>query len=192
MEYNNISKSEYLGEFYHQMGKDNEELYKPHIESIIGECKRTIHKYALVDFYNDKCYAELKSRDCWSYNYEKTMIGFNKVINGFKMMESKKIRVFFFFAFHDGLYYWELTRDNYNKNGGDDEIARAGTFHRGEADFKDHYFIKMHFLTKVCSIGSEVPLDVCLNNIEFRETHKPKFYKKDSYSGVGCLLKFKK
>ena len=173
------------------MGKDNEELYKAYIESIIGKCNRTVQKYALIDFYNDECNAELKSRDCWFNSYDKTMIGFNKVTNGFKTIDKKK-RVFFFFAFHDGLYYWELTRENYINNGGDDEIARAGTFHRGETDFKNHYFIRKEFLIKVCSLGSEVPLDVSLNNIDFREQHKPKFFKKDKYSGVGCLLKIKK
>ncbi len=192
MNYRKPTKTEYLGQLYHQMGKDNEELYKTHIESIIGTCNRTVHKYALMDFHNDKCYAELKSRDCWSYNYPATMIGFNKIVNGFKTIKNKNKRVFLFFAYHDGLYYWELTKDNYEANGGDEKIERAGTYHRGEADFKDHYFIDMKFLTKVCSVGTEVPMDVCLNNIEFRQTHKPKMESKDRYSKGVCFLKMKK
>ena len=176
----NLTKSKILGEFYYQMGKDNEELYKPHIESIIGTCNKTIQRYALMDFINDKCYAELKSRDCWFASYEKTMIGANKISNGFRMISRTNKKVYFFFSYLD------------EKNGGDDEIARAGTFHRGEPDFKDHYFIKREFLIKVCSVGSEVPMDVSMNNMSFRETHKPIFYKKDKYSQGVCLLKLDK
>ena len=139
---------------YEEMGRRNEKLYKPIIEKLYGKVIKTSYKFCRVDFLGEAFAGELKSRDLDGNEYNETMIGYNKVEKGFEKLDWYKdhipsYKMFFWFGFTDGLYTWELTKDNYELNGGDIQKRWGGTSNRGKDDYKDHLYIKKEFLTKV-------------------------------------------
>lgn len=143
-----------LDKAYEEMGRRNEILYKPIIERIYGKVIKTSYKFCRVDFLGETFTGELKSRDLISNQFKETMIGYNKVEKGFEKINWYKdhiphYKVYFWFAFKDGLYAWELSKDNYELNGGDIQKRWGGTSNRGWDDYKDHYYIKKEFLVKV-------------------------------------------
>lgn len=139
---------------YEEMGRMNEKLYKPIIQKIYGKVLKTSYKYCVIDFIGETFTGELKSRDLMMNDFKDTMIGYNKVEKGFEKLDWYKdhiptYKIFFWFAFKDGLYVWELTKDSYELNGGDTQKRWGGTSNRGRDDYKDHYYIKKEFLTKI-------------------------------------------
>jgi hypothetical protein len=133
---------------YEEMGTENENRYKPIIENLYGPVRKTIFKYSVIDFVGENFSGELKSRNCSINDYNEFMIGFNKIETGFKKLKDD-YKVYIWFAFKEGLYVWELNENNYELNGGKNQIRFGGTKNRGYDDFKDHYYIKKEFLTKL-------------------------------------------
>jgi hypothetical protein len=174
-----------LNKAYEKMGRLNEELYKPIIQEALGKVVKTEFKYARIDFYGVDYMGELKSRDCWLYSFDTQMIGYNKIVEGFRVLEwyenhMPNYKVYMFFGLKDGLYSWELTKENYELNGGDSKKKLGGTSKRGRDDFKEHYYIQSKYLKKVSDVGCIVPKEVSDNNKQYSYSSLPK--------GV-CLLK---
>jgi hypothetical protein len=138
---------------YEEMGRKNENQYKPIIDGIYGQVYKTAYKYCVTDFLGENYCGELKSRDLSIDDFTETMIGYNKIEEGFKKLNWFKdhmpnYKVYLWFAFKEGLFAWELNKTNYNLNGGDKQKRIGGTYNRGYADYKDHYYIKKEFLVK--------------------------------------------
>ena len=186
---------ESLNRAYEEMGRVNEIKYKPIIQSIYGNVKKANFKYSRIDFYGETYILELKSRNMASTDYKDTMIGYNKIKEGFKQLELRghpaypesndgevcKFKVFFAFGFTDGLFVWELNKENYEANGGDSKKRMGGTSNRGWDDYKEHYYIDNSRLTKISDIGCFVP-DLVRENTNKLKTSLP--------VGV-CLIKLK-
>jgi len=64
----------------------------------------------------------LKTRTNTYDKYPTTIIGYNKVEEGFKSIKDGKT-VYFLFGFTDGLYEWELNDSNWDKIGGFNSIS---------------------------------------------------------------------
>ena len=143
-----------LDKAYEEMGTRNEKLFKPIIQEIYGIVYKTAYKYCSVDFLGEDYCGELKSRDLSIADFTETMIGYNKIEDGFKKLDWYKdhmpnYKVYLWFAFKEGLYAWELNRTNYELNGGEIQKRIGGTSKRGWDDYKHHYYIKKEFLVKM-------------------------------------------
>ena len=154
---------------YTIMGARNEKIYKPILEKKYGILYKTAFKYCRCDFLGEKFAGELKSRDGSVNDFNETMIGFNKIEEGFKKLDWYKdhmpdYKFYLWFAFREGLYAWELNRKNYELNGGDDMKKYSGTTKRGFNDFKVHYYIKTEFLEKIDDTPPFIHPDVAENN----------------------------
>jgi hypothetical protein len=106
-------------------GLSNESHYKNEICNYykdFGELTKSIGKYEIFDFYNDKLVIELKCRTNTYDKYPTTIIGYNKVEEGFKSI-NKGQKVIFLFGFTDGLYEFELNDSNWNEIGGLNSIS---------------------------------------------------------------------
>ena len=77
------------------------------------------------------------------------------------------------------MYVWELTKENYELNGGDSQKRMGGTSNRGYNDYKEHYYIKTELLTKIDDTPVWIDPEVEVNSYKYS-------------SGGVCLLKFKK
>lgn len=172
---------------YYTMGIENEKKYKPVIEQILGYVVKTTYKYCIIDFYGYNYRLELKSRSCSSTDFVDTMIGYNKYEEGLRLLKEKRIttpdyKMYFAFAFTDGLFIWELTEDNFNANGGETQVREGGTDRRGYDDFKLHLYIFVKNLRKI----DDTP---CYVNPIVKQNAYQK-YKPKIDAGV-CLLKIK-
>lgn len=109
-------------------GLSNESHYKDEICNYyrdFGELNKSLGKYEIFDFYNDKLAIELKTRTNTYDKYPTTIIGYNKVEEGFKAIE-KGQKVIFLFGFTDGLYEWNLNDSNWQEIGGNNSICNIG------------------------------------------------------------------
>ena len=93
-----------LDRAYEAMGKYNEKMYMPIIKRIYGNLLKTSSKFATIDFYGVDYMLELKSRDCFSFDYKDTMFGYNKVVDAIETLDHYKdhmphYKVYFAFAF---------------------------------------------------------------------------------------------
>jgi hypothetical protein len=164
---------------YEEMGLRNEKLYKPIIAELYGVVYKTAYKYCRIDFLGEEYCGELKARDLSIEDFYDTMIGYNKIEEGFKNLNHFKdhmpnYKVYLWFAFREGLYTWELNRKNYELNGGDSQKRIGGTNKRGYDDYKDHYYIKKEFLTKVNDTPAWIHPLVAENTIKQKEKkYKP-------------------
>ena len=96
-------------------------------------------QYNTFDYQGDNKYIELKSRNNKIDKYDKTMVGYNKIIRASTILED----VYFFFWFTDGLFYWKFNRDI------DLEVKRAGRQDRGKFEYNNYAFIPTTLLTKI-------------------------------------------
>jgi hypothetical protein len=175
-----MNRNSELDKAYEDMGKKNENLYKPIIAELYGIVYKTAYKYCVTDFLGETFCGELKSRDLSVDEFYETMIGYNKIEDGFKKLDWYKdhmpnYKVYLWFAFREGLYAWELNRKNYDLNGGDKQKRIGGTSNRGRDDYKDHYYIKKEHMVKV----SDVPVwihPLVAENSRIREEKKKKLY----------------
>ena len=179
-----------LQKAYEEMGAKNEKLYKPIIAEKYGIVYKTAYKFSRVDFLGETFCGELKSRDMGLDDFSETMIGYNKIEEGFRQLEWYKdhmpnYKVYLWFAFKQGLFCWELNKTNYDLNGGDKQKRLGGTKNRGWNDFKDHYYIKKEHLVKI----DDTPVWI---HPVVAENSKKKFTYKSSIPDGVCLLKFKK
>ena len=169
-------------EAYVNMGARNEEIYTPIIQRLIDpKAKKTATYFCSTDFRSYTSNIELKSRTCKSTSYENTMFGANKLNYAWKGIRDFNKKVFFIFAFTDGLFKWELNQENYDLAGGDTAIYVGGTDERGWNDYKDHFHIPIEQLEKIDDTPCFVP-DELLHKTEWKPKEKI----------TGCLLKIKK
>ena len=173
-----------LDNSYVNMGNMNEKLYKPIINKIYGTVFKTSYKYSRIDFIGENYCGELKSRNLNYDTFTETMVGYNKINEGFNKLDFYKqgnsnYKMYFWFAFKEGLYVWELTKENYELNGGDSQKRMGGTSNRGYNDYKEHYYIKTELLTKIDDTPVWIDPEVEVNSYKYS-------------SGGVCLLKFKK
>lgn len=181
-----MSRNTELDAAYEEMGKRNENQYKPIIALLYGLVYKTAYKYCVTDFLGEDYCGELKARDLSIEDHSETMIGYNKIIEGFKKLDwykdhMPKYKVYLWFAFKEGLFVWELNKTNYDLNGGDNQKRIGGTCNRGYADYKDHYYIKTENLVKI----SDVP--VWIHPLVAENTRK-KFEKKNQPQGLHPAL----
>lgn len=141
---------------YYKMGKNNEQkflhIFREQIDPTLQIVENT---KSIIDYSGEECWVELKSRNCSSYSYPNTMFGANKIKEGFNKLELG-LRVFYAFAFSDGLYIWELTKVSYEEVGGDTCIRMGGTDNRGYADYKKHFYLEKIFLKKISNVGADM------------------------------------
>lgn len=181
-----------LDKAYEEMGKMNEKLYKPVIRKIYGAVMKTKFKYSHIDFIGESFCGELKSRDLSIKDFNETMVGYNKIEDGFKKLDWFKdhipeYKVYIWFAFREGLYVWELNQTNYEANGGDNQKRIGGTSNRGYDDFKQHYYIKTDNLVKI----DDTPVwvhSLVAENSKKRLEKRNNYYESYIPKGV-CLLK---
>jgi len=162
---------------YEIMGDKNEKLYKPILEKKYGILYKTLDKYARNDFLGETFAGELKSRDGSIKDFKETMIGYNKIQDGFKKLEWYKdhmpnYKYYCWFAFKEGLYAWELNKVNYDKNGGDIMKKFSGTNKRGFDEYIDHYYIKTEFLEKIDDTPPYIHPLVVENTLKYKK-YKP-------------------
>ena len=142
-------------EAFIDMGKKNEQLYRPILENYFNApLTRYNDNYSVIDFYSYNFRVELKSRTNSIKCFDTTYIGHNKVHKAFEVLKAKRLKnprykVYFAFAFKEGLYIWEVNEANYEKNGGDSAIEYRGTTNRGFEDYKNHLLIKVENLIKI-------------------------------------------
>ena len=181
---------------YYEMGIENEKKYKPVIENLLGYVVKTSYKFCIIDFYGYNYRLELKSRSCSSTQYKDTMIGYNKYEEGLRLLKEKRLttpdyKLYFAFAFTDGLFIWELTEENFIANGGESQVREGGTDKRGYDDYKIHLYIFMENLKKIdetpCYVNHIVAETTGFKTTGFKTTG----FKSSIPEGV-CLLKMKK
>lgn len=126
-------------------GKDKEEKYKPVFEKFFKCELVTQSKYSTFDFIGDKIAIELKSRRIKKDAYELTMIGKNKIAKGMRYL-SKGYKVYLFFDFMDGLYYYELKKDS------EIIISNGGRSDRGCTEMGYYCFIPVTDLQSINQI----------------------------------------
>lgn len=185
-----MNRNAELDAAYEEMGRRNENLFKPIIANTYGIVYKTAYKFCRIDFLGEEYCGELKSRNLSINDFTETMIGYNKIEEGFKKLDWYKdhmpnYKVFFWFAFKEGLFSWELNTINYDLNGGDKQKRIGGTSNRGWSDYKDHYYIKKENLIKI----NDTP--VWIHPIVAENTRKKFIYKSSIPEGV-CFLTFKK
>ena len=116
------------------------------------EFKTTSH-YDHKDYVceNKKIIIELKSRRCRSNSFRTTMISVFKIKSLLKKVENG-YRVYLFFNFEDGLFFYVL--DRYNK----DWIGSGGRCDRGRVEIKNYgyYYIPVCQLHNV-DLSDEMP-----------------------------------
>ena len=93
----------------YEYGLKNEHLLKPVFDKFFGKEFKETKQYDTYDFVGDEITIELKSRKTCYNKYPTTIVGMNKID---KIKEGEK--VFFFFKFIDGLYYWKYTDNDYD------------------------------------------------------------------------------
>lgn len=126
-----------------------------------GERENFIHRYIdeyfkcnssktgrcnTFDFIDDdlKLIFELKSRRTSKNKYYDTMIGANKVTEGYKLLE-KGYKIYFLFNFTDRLCAYELTKTSIK----DSWFRKGGRKDRGRYEFKNYCFIPNKLLFDV-------------------------------------------
>lgn len=98
------------------------------------------NKTSVLDFYVRKknkdgrkkdivYYIELKSRRNWKDDYDKTMIGANKMAEAWSKFYKEWIETIFLFSFTDGDYCYNPIKEYYTE-------YRAGRWDRGSIDQK--------------------------------------------------------
>jgi hypothetical protein len=96
-------------------------------------------QYNTFDYKGDNKYIELKSRNNKIDKYDKTMVGYNKIIRASTILED----VYFFFWFTDGIFYWKYNKDI------NLEVKKGGRYDRGLNEINDYAYIPTSLLTKI-------------------------------------------
>ncbi len=139
-----------LDKEYEEMGRMNENQYLPIFKEKYGNLIKSDFKFDTIDFYGKDFMIELKSRTCSSSSFTETMFGYNKLLKAKETLKKNNdYKVFFAFAFTDGLFVWEYNQNTFEINGGENQKRIGGTKNRGYDDYKEHYYIKMKNLIKI-------------------------------------------
>ena len=96
---------------------------------------------SVFDYKTDDAYIELKSRRNTKDKYPTTMVGYNKIKQADKYLLDG-YRIFFYFHFTDGYYYFEYTGQKLEKK-------IAGRCDRGKNEYKDYCFIPVNQLKEI-------------------------------------------
>ena len=156
---------------YVYMGELNEDHYNNDIIQRYKGVTKTGNKnsllhYKVYDWVNKEYYVELKSRNNDYEFFKTTMIGYNKLEEWKKDKTGRKY--YFLFGFLDGLYEWELNKENYEKIGGDTSVMKTNfkntksysTYNTN----KEHLYIPIHQLKNINNKGCLVPDDLVCNS----------------------------
>jgi len=91
------------------------EVFRQYFKSdTINKTTDCYDQYDYIDTKN-KIIIELKSRRIRKLQYPDTMIGLNKITEGFKHIKNG-YTVYLCWSYTDGLSFYELTKDTYNTN----------------------------------------------------------------------------
>jgi hypothetical protein len=90
-----------------QQGLEKEKIIKPVLEKYFNIALEEQGRFDLFDFSSTNAFFELKSRNNKKLKYPTTMVGYNKVKEGFKLIEQGK-EIYFVFNFTDTLSYYKL------------------------------------------------------------------------------------
>jgi hypothetical protein len=125
-------------------GKMNEGFFKSIIEKDIKASLKTNSEFDLFDFENENYKIELKTREVERFKYPTTIVGYDKIVKGLEYLEQNKNIVFYFGFKKDGLFKFNLTKDNYK----DFKISNIGC--RFRENKKPHLEIPVNILEFVC------------------------------------------
>ena len=90
-------------------------------------------------------YIELKCRSNTKDAYSTTMIGYNKMIAGLRLINTQSYEIYFVFQFTDGLYYYKLHKNSEQEC----NISFGGRNDRGGNEYKKYCFIPVCLLTEI-------------------------------------------
>lgn len=123
------------------IGKEKEiQLLPVIIKYFNDESICQLSPYDTFDYKGDNKFIELKSRNNKMNAYDKTMIGYNKILKAASINED----TYFIFWFTDGIYYWK-----YDKNI-ELEIKIGGRFDRITKGELNHYaYIPINLLQRI-------------------------------------------
>ena len=169
-----ISSSNYS---YVYMGELNENHYNDFIIERYKGVQKTGNKstllhYKTYDWVNNDYKIELKSRNNYLNTYNTTIIGYNKVKDWQKDKTNRKY--FFLFAYLDGLYEWELNKENYQKIGGNNSIKKNSFSQKPPSPLaystfnenKEHLYIPIKELKKISDKSCLVPDELLCKSIK--------------------------
>jgi hypothetical protein len=110
------------------------------------ELMKTISSRDPFDYIDkkNKVIIELKSRRNTKEQYYDTMIGHNKILNGFNHIKNG-YKVYLAFQFTNGLFYCQLSKDTYNKS----SIRKGGRTDRGSFEINEYCYMPTDLLTKI-------------------------------------------
>jgi len=121
-------------------GYNNEKIIKPILEKTFKINLKKLDNYHIFDFIDENgCYYEVKSRNCNSYTYNTTMIGYNKI----EEIKRLNCECYFIFMFQDGNYYYKYNSDN------DFIICDGGRCDRGKKEIKKYCYIPVYDLNEI-------------------------------------------
>jgi hypothetical protein len=127
-----------------KFGCSHETNLLPQISKVVQtDLTKIEYRYAVFDFRsnNRDVYVELKSRRCMKDRYKNTMMSANKYKVALKKHE-KGVKVFFFFNFTDGLFYWEFDPNAVV------EFNHCGRTDRGREETTEYCFLPTSLLTR--------------------------------------------
>jgi hypothetical protein len=123
-----------------KIGMQNEAKYLPFIaKHYAKEFIKIGGGNSAMDFYSTDgdIVIELKTRTCIKSNYDTTLVGENKIKASIKKIKkNSNIKILFLFGFSDGLYSWQMNKENFEKIGGIKSIKTGSC--------SDEYIKKKH------------------------------------------------
>ena len=123
------------------LGKEKELQLLPVIKKYFNDesiCQ--LSTYDIYDYKGSNKFIELKSRNNKMNAYDKTMIGYNKILKAASIEED----VYFFFWFTDGIYFYKYNKDDKL------EVKISGRFDRvcsGELNY--YAYIPINLLQRI-------------------------------------------
>jgi len=131
-----------------EFGDKKESSAIPLINKYFNSNVSKTSQYYEFDFIDTelKLLFELKSRRIEKNQFFDTMIGANKLTEGYKMI-NQGYKVYFLFGFTDYLSAFELTKDSINNNW----FRDGGRQDRGKDEIKKYCFIPNHLLINLFS-----------------------------------------
>ena len=91
-----------------KLGTEGEDYFLPIFREKFDKYLCKTNRYSQMDYISPTTIVELKTRNCKSTTYPNIMIGKNKI--EFSLKSKKKCILAF--TFQDGIYYWEVNKDN--------------------------------------------------------------------------------
>lgn len=124
-------------------GLEKEKIIKPILEEYFHIELEEQSRFSLFDFSSPNAFFELKSRNNKKLKYPTTMVSYNKVKEGFKLMKEGK-EIYFVFNFTDTLSYYKLD-DSFSI----DWVKLGGRRDRGDDEYNDYVFIPCNILKDI-------------------------------------------